>query len=333
VRGETQRVLDLFEHVNGAATLGAVFLHPPGFTLALRSNAADLSAKVARPLCESLSGAAADWRVSVHVKSPRAPWPKAPLPMSADRGGVIAGLPEGFLGAFNAGTGTLTILDLERERAVILTEEEWHQSDLATPFAALFSLAFPGRGRVLLHGAALAGVRGALLIPGFGEAGKSTTSVLASAAGYGFMGDDYCALSTKGVPTVECVYRTARLEVDARLTVPGFTAEFADPRSREPKHLFFMGEKKGIEVVACAPLAALLIPSRAGGRASRLEPLSARDAARLASASTIFGLPGAPDAVLSALSAAASKVPCFRLFLGTEPASILDCLETLSPSC
>lgn len=333
MRGETQRVLDLFEHVNGTATSGAVFLRPPSLPLVLRSNAEGLSAKVTRALCQSSSGTAADWQVSVHVKTLRAPWPEAPLPMSADRGGVVVGLPEGFLGAFNAGTGTLTILDSERERAVILTEEEWHQSELATPFAALLSLAFPTRGRVLLHGAALAGVRGALLIPGFGEAGKSTTSVLASAAGYGFMGDDYCALSTKGVPTVECVYRTARLEVDARLTVPGFTAEFADPVSRQPKHLFFMGDKKGIAVVASAPLAALLIPSRAGGRASRLEPLPARDAVRLASASTIFGLPGAPDAVLSALSAAASRIPCFRLFLGTEPASVLDCLEAVSPSC
>ena len=77
------------------------------------------------------------------------------------------------------------------------------------PFAEILSAWFPTVGMVLLHAAAVGDADGVVLLVGNGGSGKSTTSVVCSRAGLGFLADDFCLLEPGAPPRVHSIYRSA----------------------------------------------------------------------------------------------------------------------------
>jgi hypothetical protein len=83
------------------------------------------------------------------------------------------------------------------------------------PFAELFSAWFPRRGMLLLHAAAVGNADGVVLVVGAGGSGKSTTALLCSVAGMGFLADDFCLLAPGPSPVAHSLYRSAKLRGDS----------------------------------------------------------------------------------------------------------------------
>ena len=76
-------------------------------------------------------------------------------------------------------------------------------------------------GSSFLHGAAVTRAEDAALIVGPGGSGKSTTALSCLLAGFGYLGDDYCASSADG-ERVHSVYGSAKLAPVGLDAVEGF---------------------------------------------------------------------------------------------------------------
>jgi hypothetical protein len=96
------------------------------------------------------------------------------------------------------------------------------------PLAEIFAAWFPTQGLVLLHAAAVGDDEGAVLLVGNGGSGKSTTAVMCSRAGIGFLADDFCLLEPGPPPRVHSIYRSAKLRRDSRHVVPGVESATSD---------------------------------------------------------------------------------------------------------
>jgi hypothetical protein len=202
--------------------------------------------------------------------------------------------------------------------------------ETGAPLRSLLSWVMADRGRVLVHGAAVGSVRGAVLLVGAGGSGKSSTALACLEAGMGFLGDDYCVLEPGDEPIVHTLYGTAKLHADQRDVYPiASRTVLNEQREPDDKVLLWPARQLPEQIVTSAPVRAVVAPTIVPGRASRLEPLSRATALAALAPSSILQLPGAAGDELSAMAGLVRVVPCWRLELGSDRRGVAEALRPL----
>jgi hypothetical protein len=113
---------------------------------------------------------------------------------------------------------------------------------------------------LLLHAAAVGDADGVVLLVGDGGSGKSTTAVLCSLAGLGFLADDFCLLEPGPLPRVHSIYRSAKLRRDSARRLQGATASSGD--GIDGDHYFLVDEAA---TIVSAPVRAVVAVRPASG--------------------------------------------------------------------
>ena len=175
---------------------------------------------------------------------------------------------------------------------------------------------------LFVHAAAVGSVDGAVLIVGPSGAGKSSTALACLRAGMGFLSDDYC-LVRDDPPVVHRLHATARLHDDDLHHVDDFVAPAqlgASMHALDPgaKALFLLHEQRRGQMLASAPVRAVLVPERGTGSAPRLEPMRPAEALRLIAPHALWQMSLEPDVELAGLRRLLLAVPCFRLVLSPD---------------
>jgi hypothetical protein len=177
-----------------------------------------------------------------------------------------------------------------------------------------------------VHGAAVGGPGGGVVLAGPSGAGKSTTALACVRAGWHYAGDDYVVIGTTAGPRVENLYASARLRTDMAERLVEF-------RPAEVGSVTLYGDEKRDLLlthllpgwrIGGFPARAILLPRLVSGRRSALRPAPAFRAMIALSSSTMHVLRTGAGAAFEKLGRFVSGVPAYWLDLG-------DDLEALPP--
>lgn len=172
-----------------------------------------------------------------------------------------------------------------------------------------------------IHGGAVGGPDGGVLLAGGSGVGKSTTVLSCVEAGWLYAGDDYLAIRTDGdEPRVGNLYGSARLCVDMADRFEGF-------RPAEVGAISVNGIEKRDLILADVlpssrfggfPIRAILLPRISGGPRSRLRPASPAQATVAIGAVTMHLLRAGAREAFDKIAGIAAATPAYRLELGDD---------------
>jgi hypothetical protein len=172
-----------------------------------------------------------------------------------------------------------------------------------------------------IHGGAVGGVEGGVLLAGGSGVGKSTTVLSCVRAGWLYAGDDYLAIRTdRGEAYVENLYGSARLCVD-------MADRFAEFRSAEIGAVSMNGIEKRDLILAEVlprsrfggfPVRAILLPRISGGPRSSLRPASPGQATVAIGAMTMHLLRAGAQEAFEKIAGIAAATPAYWLDLGDD---------------
>lgn len=224
---------------------------------------------------------------------------------------------------YHPGPDVLSVIDCPTGNAYFLkrTADPLPYWEIGSPFRYILHFWFAARGLQFAHGGAVGDENGGVLIAGKGGAGKSTTTMLCTAAGMRYAGDDYCLVDPNGY--LFSLYNTGKLCGPADLErLPAMRGQSRNEdgfeRGGEGKGIYFLSEIWPDRMSAGFPLRAILVPSVTKDRDTRLEPCSPGDALLALAPSTVAQLPTAGVGDCERLAALASKLPAWRLLLGSD---------------
>lgn len=267
--------------------------------------------------------------VTTGVPMPPPPWTHDDY---RERGEVRGYNNDLFRTAFSLGSGVLSMLDVSNARAFfwVRDAEALIYWESGAPLLNLLHWWFGCEQKQLLHAAAVGYPDGGVLLVGRGGSGKSTTALAALQAGLSYAGDDYCLLEAGLQPQVHSLYNSAKLNPDNLRRFPQLGQLFADASCRmEEKALVFLKHYCPERLINGFPLRAVLLPRVRGGEASSLEAVAPGKAMKALAPSTIFQLSGAGADSFRIMTALVQQVPCYQLNLGTELASVSQCITDL----
>lgn len=172
-----------------------------------------------------------------------------------------------------------------------------------------------------VHGGAVGGQDGGVLLAGGSGVGKSTTVLSCVRAGWRYAGDDYLAIRTDGDEAqVENLYGSARLCVD-------MADRFAEFGEAEVGAVSMNGIEKRDMILAHVlpasrfggfPIRAILLPRIAGGSRSALRPASAAQATVAIGAMTMHLLRAGAHEAFEKIGRIAAATPAYWLDLGDD---------------
>ena len=236
------------------------------------------------------------------------------------------------LSFFDPWACSLTVLDLERGGAVHWLPGAASPPDSArsAPLQALMNWWLPARERAVVHGAAVSIETGAALLLGPSSAGKSTTALACVDAGFGFLGDDLCAVTLEPAPVVHSVYCSAKLLEEDLTHFPQLAARLADLERRPLQKAIAYLNCWGRDVVQRRqPLRAVVVLAGKGLPSPELERLTPAKALRAFAPGTFLNFPGHGKSELAALGKLVARVPCYRMALAGDVGANPRVLRTL----
>lgn len=202
----------------------------------------------------------------------------------------------------------------------------------AAPLRPLLSWILPHHNRHFAHGAAVGDTDGAIMLVGPGGSGKSTTALACQTAGMGYLGDDYCLVSThtSGPPQVHSLYGTAKLRIDDDLTLGPLQPWLLRATPPEGgKAVAVLTEHPDTVVTHSAPVVMVAAVSVGNHRHTVVEPASPADVLAALAPSSLHQLPGATAATFGALTDLVRTVPVCRIELGTARTDITATIADL----
>lgn len=231
---------------------------------------------------------------------------------------------------FGRFTHTLHLLDHATARAGYWIDDaadipSWER---AHPFLGSFQAMLTGTDWIGVHAAGISqGGRG-LLITGPGKAGKTSLSLAAAQAGWGFAGDDYVLVNT-AQPETAPLYATARLRTDMAEHFPQLRAVAEREMSNDLgdlRHELLLParttEAAGI-AIGGAKLAGVLLLERGGAPAPTFSPVSRTRVLASMIANTTTATPGYDALRMEKLSRLLAAVPPQRFDPGPDfPAAL-----------
>lgn len=261
------------------------------------------------------------------VAMPASPWGPDAFVQRAEI--AEAGDEPGMHVSYNAGSGVLSLLDLDAGRGMLWTRDaaSLPYYERAAPLRTLLHWWFAARGLQLVHGAAVGTGGAAVLLGGRGGSGKSTTALAALFEGLEFLGDDYVLCAPD---RVHALYATAKLDARSLALVPEAAAHVAIPPG-EPgaKSVLALDPAHRPRLPGSAALRAIAIPRVVARRESRLVPLGQAAAFLELAPTTVFQLPGAGAGATAFLRDLVTRLPCYRLEVGSDRAGPAQALAGL----
>ena len=241
---------------------------------------------------------------------------------------------------FETAFGSLSMIDLAVDVGVFwipsVRQLQYRQSSF--PFRQILAWWFAPRAGALAHVAAVQRTPGrpAALLPGRGGRGKSSTALSCLIAGYGYLGDDFCVLTTPaaaGTGWVHPLFSVAKLWDSGLERLPELRrGVLNDPTPDDPKFAVSLARcfPEGVASIG-APVGAVLVPERVESRTSSVQACSPAVALRALAPSTMLALADADGAILRRLAAVVRDVPCHRLLLGTDRDHVVETVASLLP--
>ena len=193
------------------------------------------------------------------------PVPPAPCDKSCftDRGDIWGFNSQRIRTAFHYCDFSVSVLDLERRIGVYWVEgaDNLPYWSKAAPLRTLFHWWMEHCGAQLVHAAAVATDDGAVLLPGRGGSGKSTTALACLRSGFDYLADDYVVVGLEPQPTVHSLYATAKVGGDQLGSFPELTPHVVNPDGLDTeKAVVLLGPDLGGRIRLHAPLRAILLP-------------------------------------------------------------------------
>lgn len=188
----------------------------------------------------------------------------------------------------------------------------------SSPFRTLFHWLMEKQLCQLLHAAAVGTAGGAVLIPGKGGSGKSSTALTCLEKGFFYLGDDYVIVRKDPVPAVISLYCTAKINFEDLPGFPSMQAHVQKPaREGQEKAVIFLQPGFGDRIVREMPLKAVLAPKIVKREPASIEEVSFWPVLQAMSFTTLSQLPGAGAHTHQYLREFTGLLPCFSLVLGS----------------
>jgi len=230
--------------------------------------------------------------------------------------------------AYDLHTQSLIVADFDARRSFVWYPDlsalpAWAH---ASPFRIPLSWALAEQGLQMVHGAAVTHGGRAVLLCGAGGSGKSTTALAAALDGFGYVGDDYCAIDSAELE-VHMVYRTAKVLTTTLRLLPRLQPWIVNAdRTNDEKGVIFL-EPYQVQLVTSAPLRCLLLPRLTAGGTPRIVAASRADAIHALLPSTIGGLMGGTASTPGHILRLASRLPAYHLEIGPDIGRVLDLIR------
>lgn len=293
------------------------------------------------PLTESLEHLASESRcdavlevcvwdsVSTGTRMPRPPWAVSDyLP----RGEVRGHNNRRIRTALNLGSGALSMLDLELNRALFWIRDASTVPgyEKAAPLRSIIHWWALTKGFQLVHAASVGTADGAVLLAGKGGAGKSSTAVACLLSGMLYLADDYALVRTEPEPTVFSLYNSAKLDKKSLKRLRAFADVPVDLNLIDgEKVIQFMWQRDPERMCSTLPVRAILLPRVTGRHETRIVRTTSAAGLAGAAPSTVFQLAGSGPEGFHNIGKFIKKVPSFVLELGENPEEICQAIRRL----
>jgi hypothetical protein len=189
----------------------------------------------------------------------------------------------------------------------------------AAPLRPLLSWILPTHGRHLAHCAAVGTTEGAILLVGPGGSGKSTTALGCHLDGMGYVGDDYCLITTDTGPVVHSLFGTAKVRIGESIESGPLAAHML--RATPPaggKAVAVVSARPGAHLVDWAPVAVVAAVSVGPDRRTRVYDATRAEVLAALAPNSLQQLPGVTPASFVALSRLVQSAPVCRIELGHD---------------
>lgn len=217
--------------------------------------------------------------------------------------------------------GVYSAANLRTQQAVYWTNASALVPDYAraAPLRSILHHWMRSRGRIFLHGAAVADRGECVLLIGKGGSGKSTTALLCAYAGWQYLGDDYCLASLADGPRMHSLYASAKLTADQSARFPRWQKTGnALQDTQSGKTILFLDADSGVSLIPQGNLRAIVMPVITGSPRTEIVPESPLAMWKALAPSTVLQLPGANQEDLTLMKSLVESVPGFRLNLGID---------------
>lgn len=235
--------------------------------------------------------------------------------------------------AYQPASGVLSLFDASRKLALHWVREPacYPYYEQSSPLRSLLHWWFSRQDKQLVHAAAVGTAAGSVLLAGKGGSGKSTTAVRALAAGLFYLGDDYVLCgSEQGIPTVYSLYSSAKVDGDTLRRLSPLPVQAVNPQQLETeKALLLLQPHYPRQLLAAAPIRAILLPAVTGGQQTVLLPAKPMAALTALAPTTLFQLPAAGPQTLRYLSRLVQQLPCYHLHLGADSSQVVAVIADL----
>ena len=195
----------------------------------------------------------------------------------------------------------------------------------ASPLRTMWHWALERHGLQLVHGAAIGGKDGALLIVGKGGSGKSSTALTCLEAGLDVAGDDYVVVRHNPEPRVHGLYSTAKLNPADLARYP----RLAPLRNKvnvpaNEKAVLFLDPQLSGQLPPDMPLAGIALAAVVDREGSQLVAESLPVVQQAATFTTMSQLPYASGRTHRFLESLCAALPTYRLELGRDPVRLAE---------
>jgi GT2 family glycosyltransferase len=227
----------------------------------------------------------------------------------------------------------LQMLDRDTSRALYWVRDEttipyW---ETGAPMRFLLDSWFASKGLLLLHAAALADRRGAVLLVGSGGSGKSSTALSCLQSNLNYLSDDYVLLNPNDW-TVHSIYNSGKVDLQGMQRLAFLKHRITNnPEVTKEKGLLFVHETfphkmlKGplpVQAIACPVLGKPLTQSCSIPPATALKALAV---------STILQSSKPSASTLAVLAQLVRQCPTFELQLAPDSSSAAAALDAMLP--
>jgi hypothetical protein len=232
---------------------------------------------------------------------------------------------------YDYASGILSLYD-ERQRTACYSVEAAERlsfAECSAPFRAIFQWWMRGRGRLLVHSAAvgLADGRG-ILIPGGEGAGKSTTAALCLRHCFRLVGDDFVVLSPGPPVRAESLYSSLKLGPESLARMADLTVLAREiGRPSLEKSVLYLSPAYQKSLAPILEIRAVLLPSLTGRDGTAIRPATPAEGIKALAPSTLYIQTGDQKEAFRILADLVRRIPCYTLELGRDFASVPAAIE------
>lgn len=234
-----------------------------------------------------------------------------------------------YRSAFQWGVGAVNVMDRETRQAVFWVPSHQHLPawSVASPLRNILHWWMELNGRQLVHAAAVGHGDRAVLIPGPGGSGKSSTALSCLLGGLDFIADDYLALALDPEPRVYRLYSAAKLDRRSLNLYPDLAARCRTiDQPGLDKVVLLLEDGYREQLRESLPLKWVLRPYFSGVPETTMRPVEAREIERALASETLLQ-PHAGVQTVEFLDRVSHEVPRAAIYLGTDRARIAGAIQ------